>query len=105
MDRGDRAMQKVLSNGCAVPTQESLNILRRMHPAGRSTAPHSPTGPQVKITPKHAQCRLFALAGNSHSPSDCFGWSACLLYPLRGKKKLGRHIPFIHQVARSWLVS
>ena len=46
------------------------------------------------------QCRLFALAGNAHSPSDCFGWSACLLYPLRGKKKLGRHIPFIHQVAR-----
>ena len=44
--------------------------------------------------------KKIALAGNAHSPSDCFGWSACLLYPLRGKKKLGRHIPFIHQVAR-----
>ena len=93
-------MQEVLSNGCAEPTQESLRILRGMHPAGRGTAPHDPAGPQVKITPKHAQCRLFALAGNAHSPSDCFGWSACLLYPLRGKKRLGRHIPFIHQVAR-----
>jgi hypothetical protein len=38
--------------------------------------------------------------GKTHSPSDCFGWSACLLYPLRGKKKLGRSIPFNHQVAR-----
>ena len=83
-----------------MPTQESLRILRGMYPAGRGTAEHIPAGPQVKITPKHAQCRLFALAGNAHSPSDCFGWSACLLYPLRGKKKLGRHIPFIHQVAR-----
>ena len=93
-------MQEVLSNGCAIPTQDSLNILRSMHPAGRGTSHHRPAGPQVKITTKQAQSRLFSLAGNPHSPSDCFGWSACLLYPLRGKKKLGRHIPFIHQVAR-----
>jgi hypothetical protein len=100
MDRGDKAMQEILSNGCAKPTQEILNILRDMHPAGRGTVSHPPQGPQVHITPHQAQCRLFSLAGNTHAPSDCFGWSACLLYPLRGKKKLGRSIPFIHQLAR-----
>ncbi len=51
----------------------------------------------------HAKARAvqtLCAGGNAHSPSDCFGWSACLLCPLRGKKKLGRHIPYIHQVAR-----
>jgi hypothetical protein len=94
-------MQEVLSNDCAEPTQESLRILRGMHPAERGTALQGPARSQVKITPKHAQCRFFVLAGNAHSPADCFGWSECLLYSLRGKKKLGRcYIPFIHQVAR-----
>jgi hypothetical protein len=93
-------MQEVLSNGCAAPTPAICDILRDMHPAGQGVFLHRPTCPQVKITPKQAQSRLFSLAGKSHSPSNCFGWSACLLYPLCGKKKLGRSIPFIHQLAR-----
>ena len=93
-------MQEILSNGCAKPSPQILDILRDMHPAGRGTTKHAPEGHQVHVTPHQAQCRLFSLAGNTHAPVDCFGWSAGLLYPLRGKKKLGRHIPFIHQLAR-----
>jgi ribonuclease HI len=33
-DRADKAMQEVLSNGCAAPTQAICDILRDMHPAG-----------------------------------------------------------------------
>ena len=73
MDRGDRAMQELLSNGCAEATQQTLGILRGMHPAGRGTTPHRPTGPQVRVTPKQAQSRLFKLAGNSQPPS----WMEC----------------------------
>ena len=65
-------MQEVLSNGCAAPTPAICDILRDMHPAGQGVFMHRPTGPQVKITPKQAQSRLFSLAGKSHSPSDCF---------------------------------
>jgi hypothetical protein len=79
-----------LSNGCAEPSKRlASNVC-----LARST------GPQTRITPKQAQSSLFKLAGNSHAPSDCFGWRASLLYPLRGKKKLGRHTPFIHQLPR-----
>ncbi len=58
-DRADKAMQEVLSNGCAAPTQAICDILRDMHPAGQGVFVRRPTGPKVKITPKQAQSRLF----------------------------------------------
>ena len=99
-DLADKAMQEVLSNGCAGHTRATCDILRGMHPPGKGTAGHSPTGPQVKVTPKQAQRHLFVAAGKKRVSEDCFGWSASLLFPLRGQKKRGRYIPFIHQVAR-----
>ena len=43
---------------------------------------------------------LYGMAASTRAPSDCFGWSAGLLFPLRGQRKRGRFISFIHQVAR-----
>ena len=71
-----------------------------MHPPGKGTAGHAPSVPQVRITPKQAQRSLFVAAGRKRASEDCFGWSASLLFPLRGQKKRGRFIPFIHQIAR-----
>ena len=93
-------MQEILSNGKAGHTPEVLQVLRDMHPPGRGTVPHSPNCPQLVITQHQAQRSLFVLAGKIQTSTDCFGWSASLLYPLRGKKTRGRYIPFIHQVAR-----
>ena len=93
-------MQEVLSNGCAGHTRETCDILRGMHPSGKGTAGHASTVQQVRITPKQAQRSLFVAAGRKRASEDCFGWSAALLFPLRGQKKRGRYIPFIHQVAR-----
>jgi len=99
-DRADKAMQEVLSNGCAEHSQETLKILSDMHPSGTGTRKRDPGVPQLKVSAKQAQRLLFVLAGKRRAAEDCFGWSAALLYPLRGQKKLGRNIPFIHQVAR-----
>ena len=99
-DQADKAMQEVLSNGCAGHTRATFDNLRGMHPPGKGTAGHAPTVPQVHITPKQAQRLLFLQAGKKRASEDCFGWSASLLFPLRGQKKRGRFIPFIHQVAR-----
>ena len=92
----DKAMQEVLSNGCAPHTRETLSILRNMHPSGQGTIAHVPAGPQVSVSAKQAQGFLFTQAGKRRAASDCFGWSASLLFPLRGQRKRGRFIPFIH---------
>ena len=99
-DMADKAMQEVLSNGCAPHTRETLSILRDMHPSGQGTIAHVPAGPQVSVSAKQAQGFLFTQAAKRRAASDCFGWSASLLFPLRGQRKRGRFIPFIHQLAR-----
>ncbi len=66
----------------------------------KGTARHAPTVPQDRVTPKQAQHSLFVAADRKRASEYCFGWSASLLFPLRGQKKRGHHIPFIHQVAR-----
>jgi len=99
-DRSDRAMQELLSNGCADHSQDTFDILRKMHPVGAAMTPHRPEGKQLHVTPKRAQVLLFGLAGSCKAAPDCFGWSAGLLFPIRGQQKRGRFIPFLHQVAR-----
>jgi hypothetical protein len=99
-DLADLAMQEMLSNGCAPPTHETLGILRAMHPCGSGTRSMSASGQQVSVSTSQAKVMLFKLAGKRRPSEDCFGWSACLLYPLRGQRTRGRFIPFIQQVAR-----
>jgi hypothetical protein len=55
-DRSDRAMQELLSNGCADHSQD-----RKMHPVGAAMTPHRPEGKQLHVTPKRAQVLLFGL--------------------------------------------
>jgi hypothetical protein len=40
------------------------------------------------------------MAGKRRPSEDCFGWSACLLYLMRGQQARGRFIPFFQQLAR-----
>ena len=80
-------MQEVLSNGCAPPTRETLDILREMHPRGTGAvgAAPPPSVPQATVSTHQAKAELFKLAGKRRPSEDCFGWSACLLYPRRGQ--------------------
>ncbi len=93
-------MQEILSNVCAPPTHETLVILRTMHPCGSGTRRTSPSVSQVSVSTRKAKAMLFKLAGKGRPSEDCFGWSACLLYPLQGQRTRGRFIPFFQQVAR-----
>jgi hypothetical protein len=67
--------------------------------------PHRPEGKQLHVTPKRAQAFLLGLAGSCKAAPECFGWSARLLFPIRGQQKRGRFIPFLHKVAAARLVA
>jgi hypothetical protein len=54
----------------------------------------------VTVSTHQAKAELFKLAGKRRPSEDCFGWSACLLYPMRGQQARGRFIPFFQQLAR-----
>jgi hypothetical protein len=56
--------------------------------------------PQATVSTHQAKAELFKLAGKRRPSEDCFGWSACLLYPMRGQQARGRFIPFFQQLAR-----
>ncbi len=64
-DLADLAMQEVLSNGCAPPTRETLDILREIHPRGIGAVGAAPPSsvPQVTISTHQAKAELFKLAG------------------------------------------
>ncbi len=63
-DLADLALQEMLSNGCAPPTRETLDILREMHPRGTGAvgAVPPPSVPQVKVSTHQAKAELFKLA-------------------------------------------
>mgnify|MGYP006936497239 CR=1 FL=1 len=93
MFRGEtqKAMQSLMSNGCAEATPETAKIMRDMHPEGSEELfTHPPPDDEVRVTTKQAKKFLFHAAVKDKAAPGVFGWSAQLLIAIRGQKKKGR---------------
>jgi hypothetical protein len=100
-DLPGKAMQVIASNGIASNTLEIRDILQRMHPTRQHPLKkHESKIRSVKITPKAAKRHLYSQACIDNSSIGCFGWSAFMLLPIRGAKRLGRYVPFLSQLSR-----
>ena len=101
-DRSDRAMQELLSNGCAYHSQDTFDILRKMHPVGAAMTPHRPEGKQLHVTPKRAQVLLFGLAGSCKAAPDCLGGRLAFSFPYVASRNVGASSPSSIKSQDSW---
>ncbi len=94
-DLADLAMQEVLSNGCAPPTRETLDILRELHPRGTG-AVGAPSSLSAAGDGLHAPGQGGALqAGGQAAPvRGLLRLERVPALPERGQQARGRCIPF-----------
>ena len=100
-ERVGKAMQQLMSNGCAGNTMDVYKQMVDMHPKRKKPLKkHNPTVKQVHVSKKQAKNYLYELAATDQSSAGVFGWAAGHLLPMRGSKELGMRTTFINQTAR-----
>ncbi len=97
-----KAMQQAVSKGTVKPTQDTLRIMREMHPERKEPLiKHSPSVKQVRITTKNAKRYLWQIARTDKSAVGVLGWSADFLFNVRGPRDdSSSTASFLQQTAR-----
>jgi hypothetical protein len=103
LDLVGKATQQLLSNGIMEGTKEVVDVIEAMHPKLKQDLDLTEleecrrSTPQARVSTKEAKSFLFKAAATDHTSIGFFGWSANLLFPLRGVSGGGA---FINQLAR-----
>ena len=99
-DRMSIATKTLYSNGVAPPTEDTADLMEKMHLDYNSELKtHDPGPHQLSIDIKECATALVSASGKRPTQPDPFGWTNDMLWPFRPAKRKEHH-PFILALAR-----